>query len=144
HRPPAAGARDIDYMYKHFRAFEVAQELMAETLAAVSAFDQSRHVGNHETSIVAEADDAEIRSQRGERIVCDLRPGCRDARDQRRLAGIRKSNQPDVGQQLEIEPRVLHLTRFPRLHLAGLPVRGRGEPRVSESAASAPRHEHAL
>ena len=40
--------------------------------------------------VVAELDDAEIRRERRERVVGDLRLGRRDARDQRALAGVRE------------------------------------------------------
>ena len=57
-------------------------------------------------------DDAEIRRQRRERVVGDLRAGRRDARDQRRLAGVREADQADVGEQLQLEPQVLVLARL--------------------------------
>ena len=47
-----------------------------------------------------DAHDAEVRVQRRERIVGDLRPRVRDRRDQRRLAGVRHAEQADVGQHL--------------------------------------------
>ena len=39
-------------------------------------------------AVAGQPDDAEVRHQRGERIVGDLRLGGRDARDDRRLAGV--------------------------------------------------------
>ena len=56
-----------------------------------------------------EADDAEVRRQRGERVVGDLRPRRGDARDQRRLAGVGEADQADVGEQLQLEPQILDL-----------------------------------
>ena len=54
--------------------------------------------------------DAEIRRERRERVVGDLRLRRRDARDQRGLAGVGKPTRPDVGEQLQLQPQ----TRSPR------------------------------
>ena len=65
------------------------------------------HVGYHERLLVrllAHRDHTQIRLQRGERIIGDLRPGGRDARDQRRLAGVRISDQADIGEQFQFQP----------------------------------------
>ena len=56
-----------------------------------------------------EPHDAEIRRQRRERVVGDLRPRRGDARDQRRLAGVGEADQADVGEQLQLEPQILDL-----------------------------------
>ena len=60
-RIAARGARDVDQVHEHLGALEMAQELMAEALAAVRAFDQPGHVGDDEAAVVARADDAEVR-----------------------------------------------------------------------------------
>ena len=72
-------------------ALDVAQEAVPEALALGGPLDQPRDVGHDELGPVArapDADDAEVRLQRGERVVGDLRLGGRDGRDQRRLAGV--------------------------------------------------------
>ena len=51
------------------------------------------HVDQHERRFVVDAHDAELRFERGERVVGDLRPGGRDDREQRRFAGVRQSDQ---------------------------------------------------
>ena len=111
---------------------------------AVRAFDQARHVGDHEAAVVAQADHAEIRRQRRERVVGDLRPRRRDARDQRGLAGVGETDEPDVGEQLQLETEILFFARLARLHFSRRAVRGRREPRVAHAAASAAGDEHAL
>ena len=88
--------------------------------------------------------DAEIRRQRGEGVVGDLRAGGRDAGDERRLAGVREADEADVGEQLQLEPQILLLARFARLHLARRPIGRRREVRVAHAAAAAARDEHAL
>ena len=89
-------------------------------------------------------DDAEIRRERGERVVGDLRPRRRDARDERRLAGVGKSDEADVGEQLQLEAEILDLARLARLHLARRAIGGGREPRVAHAAAAAFRDQHAL
>ena len=110
-RIAAARARDVDQVHEHLRALEVPQELMAEAQAAMRAFNQPGHVGDDEAAIVAQADDAEVRGQRGERVVRDLRTRGRDARDQRRLAGVREADEADVGEQLQLEPQIFDFAR---------------------------------
>ena len=51
-------------------------------------------------------DDAELRLERGERVVGDLRPGGGDRAQQRALAGVGHADQADVGDQLQLEPEV--------------------------------------
>ena len=48
-------------------------------------------------------DDAEVRHERRERIVGDLRPRARHGADERALAHVRKAEQADVGHHLELE-----------------------------------------
>ena len=55
------------------------------------ALDEPRDVGHHEAALLADRDDAEVRIQRRERIVGDLRPRRRNRADQRRLAGVRQA-----------------------------------------------------
>ncbi len=92
HRVAAGRARDVDQVHEHLRPLEMAEELVAEALSAMSAFNQAGHVGDREAAVAAQAHDTQIRRQRRERIVRDLRTGRGDPRDQRRLA--RRSGSP--------------------------------------------------
>ena len=83
--------RHVDDVHQHARALEMAEEAMAEPVPLVRPFDQSRHVGDDERAIARQADDAEVGRQRRERIVGDLGLRRGDARDDRRLAGVRDS-----------------------------------------------------
>ncbi len=88
----AAAIGDIDHVHQQARALDVPQKLGAETGAGVRAFDLSRNVGDHDAlffSFIADKHHSEIRLEGGEGIISDLRAGCRDARDERRLADIR-------------------------------------------------------
>ncbi len=112
------------------------------------AFDQAGDVGDHERAIViailSHAHDAEVRLQRGERIVGDfgLRRG--DARNQRGLAGIGKSHQPDVGQQLQFQAQALKVAGLAVFVLRRSLVRGCREAGVAASAAPALGHDEAV
>ena len=83
-------------------------------------------------------------SKRGERVIGDLRPRRRDARNQRGFAGVRKPHQPYVGQQLQLQPQALLLAGVARLVLGGRLVGGGGEARVALASAAAARHHEPL
>ena len=82
---------------------------MAEAPALAGALDQAGDVGDDELGGVVEAHDAEVRLERRERVVGDLRLGRRDHADQRALADVREPDERDVGHQLhlELEPALL-------------------------------------
>ena len=106
------------------------QELVAETETAVCAFNQARYIGDDEAAILAQPDDAEIRSERGEWIGRDLRTSGGDPRDQRRLTRVRIPDEADIGQELQLEAEVLLLARLAGTFTIGPAVasRARGEP----------------
>jgi len=56
-------------VHEHGAALDVAQELIAEAVALMGAFDEAGDVGDDEGLVVVGADDAEIRDERGERGV---------------------------------------------------------------------------
>ena len=96
-----AGA--VDQMQQHAAAFGVAEEAVAEADAFMRAFDQAGQIGEHEFALV-DAHDAELRMQRGERIVGDLRLGGADRGEEGGLAGIGQADQAGVGDQLQPQP----------------------------------------
>ena len=93
-----AGA--VDEMQQHAAALDMAEEAVAQAGAFMRAFDQAGNVGEHEFAAV-DADHAELRMQRGERIVGDLRLGGAHGREERRLAGIGQADDAGIGDQLE-------------------------------------------
>ncbi len=95
-------------------------------------------------TVVAQTHDAEIRRQRRERVVGDLRLRRRNPRDQRALAGVRKTDQADIGEQLQPQPQRARFTSPPGLDAARRAVGGRRERRVAAPAAAAPRDQHAF
>ena len=66
------------------------------------AFDEAGDVGEDELVLV-EPHHAEVRHERGERVVGDLGFGRAHHRDQRRLARVREADERGVGEQLQLE-----------------------------------------
>jgi hypothetical protein len=60
-------------------------------------------VSHHEALLGANADHAEVRVQRRERVVGDFRAGRRDGADQRALAGVGQAEQADIGKDAQFE-----------------------------------------
>ena len=96
------------------------------------------HVGDREHDL-AGADHAEVGHQRGERVVGDLGPGRGQRGDQRRLAGAREADQPDVGHGLELEHEVDDLAGEAEQGEAWGAAARRRQRGVAETAAAAGR-----
>ena len=78
---------------EHPAALDVAEKAGAEPDAAMRALDQAGNVGQHHL-LLADADHAQRRPQRGERIIGDLRAGA--ARRRRGTSTCRRSaGRPD-------------------------------------------------
>ncbi len=117
-------------------ALDVAQEVVAKALALAGAFDQARDVGNGEAH-VAGLDHAEVRDQRGERVVGDLGPRGGHGRDQAGLAGGGEADQGDVGDGLQFQDDVAGFAFDAEQREAGGPPLLRGERGVAEAADAA-------
>jgi len=94
---------EIEQHHKNAGSLNVAQELVTEAPPLARAFDEAGNVGHDEVESVVGLHDSQVRGERGELVVGDLRLRGRDARDQRRLASVRKADERDVGEQLELE-----------------------------------------
>ena len=108
------------------------------------AFDQSRYVCNHERAKVSEIYDAEVRLERGERIIRDLRTRCRHGRDKRRLPCVGEAHQTDVCEQLEFELQLDLFSLASALMVARRAIGGSREVRISKPAAAAARRQPAI
>ena len=86
---------------------------MAEAGALGGPLDQPRDVGEHRLAVLA-LDRAQLRRERRERVVGDLRLRPRQPAQQRGLARVRQPDQADVGQQLQpqLDPARLALVPF--------------------------------
>src|SRR6185437_8472420 len=82
---------------------EVREELVPETDTLARAFDQARDVSDDELPSVQGLDRPEHGRKRGERILGDLRPRVRDPRQKRRLAGVGKTHEGGVGEELQAQ-----------------------------------------
>ena len=134
---------DVEQMDQDARAFDVAQELVAESGAFAGPFDQTRNVGDDASPFVA-LDHPERRDERREGIVGDARLRSGDPAQQRRFTGVRESDEADVGHQLEREPDAPALAGLARRReVRGLARRGL-EARIAEAAAAATRDDDAL
>ena len=124
----------------------MAQKADAEPVPGMRALDQARHVGHDERTLVHPdppvADDAELRGQRGERIVRNARAGRGQRGQQRRFPGVGKAEQSDVGQQAEFQFEAARLSGQAGLGVARRPV-GRGRKGgVTPAALPAPGDYH--
>src|SRR5438477_2286004 len=79
--------RCVDHMHEESRALDVAEVCFPETEAAAGPLDESGDVGDDELAIV-ETRDAEVREERRERIVRDLRSRARERREESGLPRI--------------------------------------------------------
>ena len=86
---------------------------------------------------VADGHDAQVRVQRRERIVGNFRLRRRNCADQRRFAGIRQSEQTDVGHHLQLEAQLALLAGQARHRLARRPVRAALELGIAPAALAA-------
>ncbi len=92
------------------RAFDMAEEAVADPRPLGRALDQARNVGKHELTLLV-ADDPQLRAERGERIFADLGNRVGGAIEEGRLAGVGQPDQPAIGHQLKSEPDVALLAR---------------------------------
>src|SRR5262245_44063219 len=101
----------------------------------MSALDQPGKVGHHEAPLSIEIDNAQVGLEGSERIGGDPRSGPRDASEQRRLAGVGWSHQPNIGDQLELELESPLLARLTGIRIPGRLTRRRGKLGVPTAAA---------
>src|SRR6476659_5698961 len=126
----------VDEMQQHAAALDVSEETVAEAGAFVGALDQAWDVGQHEFPAIA-LDHTELRIERGERIVGDLRLGRAHRGKECRLAGVRQSDEAGVGDELEAEPDPALLARLSGIGVPRRTVGRRLEMRVAETAVAA-------
>ena len=109
--PTAGHVHDMD---DKRRTLDMAQELMTQPPAFVRALDQARNV-RHDEVVFRAAHDAEIRHERGERIIGDLRLRGADARDRGGFAGRRHAHERGVGHKLHLKLHPLLCRRLAQL-----------------------------
>src|SRR5581483_3126293 len=82
--------RNIDEMQQQARPFDMPQKAFAQSMPLMSAFEQSGNVRDHKRTKITEIDDAEMRLERGKRIVGNLWFRGRNRRNKSRFARVRK------------------------------------------------------
>src|SRR5215510_2143207 len=97
-------------MQQQTGSFDVPQKPIAQAMTLVRAFDQTRDVSHNESAKIPEIDDSQMRFKRRKGIVRDFWLSRRNRGDKSRLAGIRKTDQADVRQQLQFKLQVCLLT----------------------------------
>ena len=136
-------ARHVDDMHDQGRTLDVAQELVAQALALARALDQTRNVGN-DVRILTGTHHAEVRHERGKRIVGDLGTGGTHARDERRLTHRGKAHERGIGHKLHLKLNPVLLGRFAQLCERGRAAHRRHKVRVAQATGTAGRHDNAL
>ena len=76
-------------------------------MTGVGAFDESGYIGHDECFIAIDRDDTELRFERSERIIRDLRAGRRYAGDQRRFSDVWIADKTYVRQKLQFKAKCL-------------------------------------
>ena len=136
-------ARHVDDMHDQGRTLNVAQELVAQALALARALDQTRNVGN-DVRILTGTHHAEVRHERGKRIVGDLGTGGTHARDERRLTHRGKAHERGIGHKLHLELNPVLLGRFAQLSERGRATHRRHKVGIAQTAGATGRHDNAL
>ncbi len=108
------------------------------------AFDEAGDVDGDEGSLFVEAHDSELRFDRREGIVGDLRARRGDHREQRRFSRVRYTDDADVGEELEFEANLALFAGLTANRVIGCLPRRRRKMLVAEAALPAARDEHAL
>src|SRR5262249_9444086 len=80
---------------------------------------------------------AELGRRGRERVVGDLRRRCADTRDERRLAGVRKADDTDVGEEPQLESQPAAVPGTSQIRLARRAVGGRPEARIPTAPTGA-------
>ena len=127
-------------MQQEIRALEVREKLVPEPDSLARSLDEPGDVCNGQLPRpVGRVDRAEHGRKRRERIVGDLRLRIRDPRQQRRLPGVRQSDERRVGEQLEAKLQRCLLAGQPRLCKARRPPGRRREAFVAATGDPASR-----
>ncbi len=107
------------------------------------AFDQARQIGEHEIAFV-DAHHAELRRERGERIIRDLGARARYARKKCGFARVRQTDEARIGDQLESKDDRLFFAGLAGIGVARRLIGRAFEMRIAEAAIAAFQQQQAL
>src|SRR6185369_14428212 len=126
-------------MQQQLRPLDVTQKAIAQASTRVRSFDQTRNVGNDKRTKVSEVNHAEVRFQRGERVVGNLGTRRGNSGNKRRLSGIRKTHQPNIREQLQFELQLALFALAAALVISRRTIGRTREVRVAETTTAAAR-----
>ena len=131
-------------MQQQTGARQVFQETVSQACAFGCAFNQAGDIGHHEAVVFVHAHHAQIRVQRGERIIGHFRARGGHGANQRGFARVRHAEQAHVRQHFEFQQQRARLAFLAVGELFGCAVHGRFEMDVAQAAFAAFRHADAL
>jgi hypothetical protein len=108
-----------------------------------STWPRKRNIGEHKFASV-NVHNAELRIERREWIIGDLRLGGADCSKERRLPGVRQSDDTGIGDEFEPQTNGVLLTRETGIGATGRAIGRSLEVRVTEAAVAAARQHDAL
>ena len=123
------------------------EELDAQTVAEVRAFDEAGQVSDGEgfgVGKIADLNHPEVGLKGGEGVVGDFGPGGGEARDEGGLADVGVANQTGVSEQTEFEAIAAFFARAAKFVLAWSLVGAGGEVLVAAAAASPTSNDNGL
>ena len=127
-------------MHQYGRTFDMPQEVKAQALALAGAGNQPRHFRNGEC-FVPHIDDAQVRLQRGKRVVADLWFRRRQHRNERRLPGRWETDQAHIRHGFQLQHHVVLLPRLtPKRKPRRLAHAGR-QRRIAQATEAAARRD---
>ena len=144
--PLGIARRPIDDVDEDASPLDVAEERVTEAGPARRTFDEARNVGDRGPALVlvAEVHDAEVGLERRERVVGDLGLRGGQGREDRGLARVRQPDEPDVGDEPQLEAQPALLAGLALLGMTRRLMGRRLEMRVAEAAAATARHDRLL
>ena len=110
---------------------------MTQARAFGGAFDQARHVCNDKTLLRRDAHHAQVRVERSEWIVGDLRPGIGRRGNEGGLSGVGHAKQSDIGQNAKLKAQFAMRAGPASSLLPRRPVRTALEVQVSKPTVAA-------
>ena len=129
---------DLDEVDEDASAFEVFEEIEAESFSLTGADDESRDVGDDEADgAIVEGDDAQVWDEGGEGVIGDFGSGVRDGGNERRFSDAWEPEESDVGQEFHFESEDTAFAAPSAFGGVRSAVGGGGEVCVSASSAPA-------